>query len=71
MDDRNEEGKFTEQYSDDAFLTAINDLPVASTQSVADRVGCSYNLAYRRLGKLEGEGAIEKEEVGTSFVWVK
>jgi len=69
MDDRDESGQFTEEYEDGAFLSAIDALPVASTQNVADRVGCSYDLAYRRLQTLEEDGEVGKEEVGGSFVW--
>lgn len=66
---RDEEGKYSESYSDSDFVQAVNDLPVASTQLVADQVGCSYDLAYRRLKKLYEEGEIQREEVGTSFVY--
>ena len=70
MDERNEEGRFKEEYSDEDFLSVINELPVASTQNVADEVGCSYGLAYRRLQDLEEKGNIEREDVGGSFVWL-
>ncbi|PSP88551.1 transcriptional regulator [Halobacteriales archaeon QS_4_69_34] len=70
MDDRDEGGKFREQYPEEAFVRAVAELPVASTQNVADEVGCSYDLAYRRLPRLEDEGKIEHESVGRSFVWV-
>lgn len=69
-DDRTEEGKFSEQYATAEFLEAIEALPVASTQKIADEVGCSYNLAYRRLRSLEERGSVKHEEVGTSFVWL-
>lgn len=69
-DERTEDGKFTEQYPRSSFLRAIDSLPVASTQNVADEVGCSYDLAYRKLKQLEQEGEIEHEEVGGSFVWL-
>lgn len=69
MDDRNEEGKFNEQYSDEEFLSAIGRLSLASTQNVADEVGCSYDLAYRRLHSLEDEGEVDHEEVGQAFIW--
>jgi len=68
--DRDDEGKFNKEYPDEDFVSAIESLPVASTQNVADKVGCSYDLAYRRLQDLEESGDIEREEVGGSFVWV-
>lgn len=66
---RDGEGKYTEEYPDSAFIDAVRGLPVPSTQKVADEVGCSYDLAYRRLTDLFEEGKIEREEVGTSFVY--
>jgi CTP-dependent riboflavin kinase len=71
MDDesRDESGKYSETYPDSAFLDAVHKLPVASTQNVADEVGCSYDLAYRRLNDLYDEEEVEREEVGNSFVY--
>ncbi|PSQ37632.1 transcriptional regulator [Halobacteriales archaeon SW_10_66_29] len=66
---RDDEGKFNKQYPDEDFISTVESLPVASTQNVADEVGCSYDLAYRRLQDLEEEGDIVREEVGGSFVW--
>ena len=69
-DDRDDEGQYTETYSDDAFIEAVNELDVASTQKIADNVGCSYDLAYRRLKELEKDSRIKHEEVGQSFIWL-
>jgi len=71
MQNRDNKGQFTEEYPDEVFVSAIDSLPVASTQKVADEVGCSYDLAYRRLQSLENNGEIEFEKVGGSFVWTK
>jgi CTP-dependent riboflavin kinase len=68
--DRDDDGKFREEYSDERFLSAIEELAVSSTQNIADEVGCSYDLAYRRMMDLEDENEIEREEVGGSFVWL-
>lgn len=68
--DRDDEGQFQESYPDEDFISAIESLPVASTQNIADEVGCSYDLAYRRLQSLEEDGEIEHENVGGSFVWL-
>jgi hypothetical protein len=67
--DRDEEGKYSETYPDSSFFEAVQELPVASTQNVAEEVGCSYDLAYRRLGDLVEDGRLEREEVGNSFVY--
>lgn len=68
--ERDEEGRFSEEFPDEAFLQAIKSLPVASTQKVADEVGCSYDLAYRRLKTLEEEDEVTYDKVGQSFVWL-
>ncbi|MFB6243155.1 MAG: transcriptional regulator [Halobaculum sp.] len=68
-DNRDEDGKFREQYPDSDFVSAVEDATVASTQTVAEAVGCSYDLAYRRLQALEEEEKIGCESVGGSFVW--
>ena len=69
-DDRDEEGKYTESYSDESFLNAIEEADVASTQAVADAVGCSYDLAYRRLKQLKDDGEVDSQEVRNAFVWL-
>jgi hypothetical protein len=69
MRDRGEDGKYNTSYPDSDFIDAINNIPVASTQNVADAVGCSYDLAYRRLDELYNNDRIEREEVGGSFVY--
>lgn len=70
-DDRDEEGRYTETYPDEAFLSAIEEVDVASTQNIADAVGCSYDLAYRRLKQLREDGEIEAQEVRNAFVWLR
>lgn len=69
MRDRDDEGKYNTSYPDSEFIDAVNNLPVASTQRVSDEVGCSYDLAYRRLNNIYEDGTIERESVGGSFVW--
>jgi DNA-binding IclR family transcriptional regulator len=69
-DDRDDEGRFREEYPDEAFLQAIDELEVASTQNVADEVGCSYDLAYRRLRTLNEKGRVRQDQVGSSFLWL-
>jgi hypothetical protein len=69
-DSRDEGGRWSPQYKDEDFISAIESLPVAGTQHIADEVGCSYDLAYRRLKNLEEEGRVKSEKVGGSFVWL-
>lgn len=68
--DRDDEsGRFREEYPSKAFLRAVDELNVATTSKVAERVGCSYDLAYRRLNILSEDELIEKADVGGTFVW--
>jgi len=67
---RDEGGRWDMTFNDVAFVDAVAVLPVASTQNVADEVGCSYDLAYRRLKTLENEGRVKSETVRGSFVWL-
>lgn len=62
-------GKFDEEYPRESFLEAVEEIGTATTSRVADHVGCSYDLAYRRLNELLERGEVEREEVGGSFVW--
>lgn len=68
--DRDEEtGQFTEEFPLSAFLDAARSLDPATTATVADTVGCSYDLAYRRLKELEAAGDLEVTKVGNAFLW--
>lgn len=69
-EDRDEDsGQFREQYPTESFLTAVAEIEMATTAEVAEHVGCSYDLAYRRLNALADEGRVERSDVGGSFVW--
>lgn len=70
-DDRDEEGQYTEVYTDEDFLNAVEELEVASTQNIADIVGCSYNLAYRRLKDLQDDEKVDSQEVRNAFIWIR
>lgn len=70
-DGRDDEGRFSERYPDETFLDAVGTLDVASTQNVADYVGCSYDLAYRRLKELKQAELVTNQEVGSAFVWLR
>lgn len=62
-------GQFTEEYDKIDFLDAVETLATPTTNNVAEYVGCSYDLAYRRLKSLENEGVVRFNEVGSSFLW--
>lgn len=63
-------GQFKVEYPVQAFLQAVRDLETPTTSEVAECVGCSYDLAYRRLAELEEEGEIGKKNVGNSLLWL-
>jgi predicted HTH transcriptional regulator len=71
-DDRerdNRSGRYTTEYKPEAFIEAVEKLGLASTRDVADEVGCSYDLAYRRLKELADEGNIEGNKIGNTYHW--
>jgi len=62
-------GRFTREYPVRQFKEAVVNSDGLSTQGVADKVGCSRDLAYRRLKELEERGEVRVERVGGSFQW--
>ena len=64
-----ESGQYTSQYPREAFLNGISNAEPATTQKVAEEVGCSYNLAYRRLKELSREESVSSERIGGAFIW--
>ena len=70
--DRDEEtGRYTTQYHEEDFLEALEDEDFLSTDDVAEKVGCTQNLAYRRLKELEEDGEVESKEIGRFLAWQK
>lgn len=68
--DRDEEsGKFTETYPPGLFVETLRESGPTGTQNVADELGCSYELAYRRLRDLEDEGRVTSDRVGNARLW--
>lgn len=64
-------GKFTIQYQREDFLKALEEEDFLATSDVAEIVGCTQNLAYRRLKELEDEGAVKSKEIGRFLAWQK
>jgi hypothetical protein len=62
-------GKFTDQYAREEFIEAVEELDIATTTMVADYVGCSYDLAYRRLHEFVEDGELTKKDAGGLFIW--
>jgi len=64
-------GKYTTQYHPDDFLDALAQEDFLSTSDVAEAVGCTQNLAYRRLKELEDEGDVKSKKIGRTLAWQK
>lgn len=62
-------GRYEEEFPREEFLRAVEELDSPTTSNVASYVGCSYDLAYRRLKGLEEEGVVRSDTVGNSFLW--
>lgn len=62
-------GQFSREYPTAAFLDAVETVDPTTTAKVADAVGCSYDLAYRRLNELADKGQLQRIDVGGSFIW--
>ena len=73
MSDRSrddETQRFEAEYTDQDFLDAVQECPVASTSNVADEIGCNRKTALRRLQQLEEQDEIQSETVGErAKVW--
>lgn len=68
--DRDEDtGRFSQQYEQEQFFEAIEELDTPTTTAIAEHVGCSYDLAYQRLNGLEAGGLVSKNDVGGTFLW--
>jgi hypothetical protein len=62
-------GRYTETFPLESFIEAVEEFGRASTTQVAEQVGCSYDLAYRRLNQLRENGEIEGDKLGGSYHW--
>jgi hypothetical protein len=67
--ERDERGRIKETYPLEEFVAAINELDTAGTRDVAEEVGCSYELAYKKLRTLEDEGRVSSKKFGNTLVW--
>ena len=65
-----ESGKYVENYPRERFTEAIQEHGgMASTSEVAEYVGCSYDLAYKRLRSFENSGEVESRKVANARLW--
>lgn len=62
-------GKYTESYPLDQFVSVLNSLSGATTQEVADEIGCAYRTAHAKLSDLEDSGEVKSRKVGNAKLW--
>lgn len=65
-----ESGQYTQSYTPEMALEAIDEQGGAATTSeVADHMGSSRRLALRRLRELEEDDRVHSREVGNTYLW--
>jgi hypothetical protein len=72
MDDRDrdeESGRFTEEYPEEEFIHALEELGSAGTADVSNYVGCDRRTAYLKLQSLENKGEVNSQKVGNALLW--
>jgi hypothetical protein len=62
-------GKFAEEYPQEAFLDALNELGAAGTTDISEYVGCDRRTAYLKLQSLEDDREITSRKVGNALLW--
>jgi predicted ArsR family transcriptional regulator len=62
-------GRYTEEYPDSEFLRVVSTLGSCSTSDVAEQLGCSSDLAYRRLRQLDDDGRVNSEKIAGTLRW--
>lgn len=69
LDRDDESGRYTQSYTPEMVLEAIENRGGASTSEVADEIGSSRRLALRRLRELEDDGRVTSREIGNTYLW--
>jgi GTP-sensing pleiotropic transcriptional regulator CodY len=72
MPKRNEDsGRYTDEYSREAFLDALRTLDGAGgTSEIANEVGCIRETAYKKLRAMRNDGLVNSRDVGGSLLWI-
>lgn len=68
--DRDEQGRYQEEYVDEDFLDAVREHEPATTTEIAEAVGCVRQNADYRLRQLKEDGRVTSKKVGPSVVWL-
>ncbi len=67
--DRNDQGRFTPQHSDEEVIEAVQKHEPAATSEVAEELNIERQSADYRLRNLYEEGSIDMKKIGASLVW--
>lgn len=67
--DRQSDGTFSAEVSDEDLLEAVRTHEPAATSEVAGEVGMTRQGVDRRLRKLREENRVENKKIGASLVW--
>lgn len=51
------------------FVEAVRADQMIGTQDVADKIECSYELAYKKLHRLEDQGEVQRQKVANTIIW--
>jgi hypothetical protein len=68
----NNTGRYTEEeeHSTETFTDALRTLGgAAGTQEIADKVGCLYDTAYKKLRRMEDDGTITSRKIANARLW--
>ena len=70
--ERDEEtGKYTESFPVERFLSVLRShSDGATTQEVADEIGCAYRTAHAKLSEMEENGTVNSRKVGNAKLWI-
>ena len=69
-DKQDENHRFVQTYDDQEFIDAVRELEIAAISDVADRAGCSKELARIRLNDLAERGRLKKRVVGQQHIFL-
>jgi Sugar-specific transcriptional regulator TrmB. len=68
-DTRTDSGEFGEKYTDDDFISALQELDGGGTTEVSEALECPYTTAYDRLQSLQETGKVTSRDIGKVYFW--
>ena len=64
-----DEKKQSHRYTDEEILEAVTSADTATTNAIANELGCTRPAADYRLRKLRDEGRVNATMVGNTLLW--